>query len=217
MNKTSCELIGDLLPLYADKVCSEESRELVAKHISDCEKCRKELEIMEKPVNADFKDDIAVIKRIKRRMFIENVVTIIMISVFLLSVCNLGFLVVFTSDLPMGYYEYNLEDKICIEEDTDGNLWFVRKEGAKKSFFLLPDVYDENGNRLSTDEDFDKEKAVAVSYQMRIMLHEKMSNIYSSGEEKELLFNKNDRPKIQTIYYYDEDTDENIVLWERGE
>ena len=89
MNKTSCELIGDLLPLYADKVCSEESRELVAKHISDCEKCRKELEIMEKPVNADFKDDIAVIKRIKRRMFIENVVTIVMISVFLLSVCNL--------------------------------------------------------------------------------------------------------------------------------
>lgn len=217
MNRQDCKVISDLLPLYADNVCSEESRELVAKHITSCEKCRKELEIMEKPVEVNIKDDISVIKRIKKRMFIENIVTIVMISVFLLSVCNLGFLVVFTSDLPMGYYEYNLEDKICIEEDADGNLWFVRKEGAKKSFFLLPDVYDENGNRLSTDEDFDKEKAVAVSYQMRIMLHEKMSNIYSSGEEKELLFNKNDRPKIQTIYYYDEDTDENIVLWERGE
>jgi DNA-binding transcriptional MerR regulator len=78
--------------------------------------------------------------------------------------------------------------------------------------FPLKEIKEIIGN-----PDFDKEKAVAVSYQMRIMIHEKMSNIYSSGEEKELLFNKNDKPKIQTIYYYDEDTDENIVLWERGE
>ena len=217
MNKPACELISDLLPLYADGVCSEESKKEVAKHISECEKCRKELEIMEKPVEVNVGNDIAVIKRIKRRMFIENVVTMIMISVFLLSVCNLGFLVVFSSDMPMGYYEYNLEENIRIEEDADGNLWFVRKDGAKKSAFLLPDVYDENGNRLSTDEDFDRERVVACSYQMRIMIHEKMSNIYTSGEEKELLFNKNDKPKIKTIYYYDEYNDENIVLWERGE
>ena len=36
MNKQSCELIKDLLPLYADDVCSSESRAAVAEHIAEC-------------------------------------------------------------------------------------------------------------------------------------------------------------------------------------
>ncbi len=37
--KYSCNMIRDLLPLYADRVCSEESREIVAEHLSDCADC----------------------------------------------------------------------------------------------------------------------------------------------------------------------------------
>ncbi|MBR5344327.1 MAG: zf-HC2 domain-containing protein [Clostridia bacterium] len=35
-----CEVIRDLLPLYADEVCSENSRKLVETHISGCPECR---------------------------------------------------------------------------------------------------------------------------------------------------------------------------------
>ena len=42
----NCEIIKDLLPLYADDVCSEESRKLVAEHIAKCSECRAELEKM---------------------------------------------------------------------------------------------------------------------------------------------------------------------------
>lgn len=38
-----CKIIEDLLPLYHDGVCSEESRELVDEHLAQCEKCRKAL------------------------------------------------------------------------------------------------------------------------------------------------------------------------------
>ena len=42
--KLSCEIIRDLLPLYYDKVCSNDSSSLVEKHLAECPKCMKELE-----------------------------------------------------------------------------------------------------------------------------------------------------------------------------
>ena len=38
MNK-NCEVIRDLLPLYADDACSEESRRLVEGHLAECPDC----------------------------------------------------------------------------------------------------------------------------------------------------------------------------------
>lgn len=42
--KISCIVIRDLLPLYHDNVCSEESRELIEEHIKICQDCKTELE-----------------------------------------------------------------------------------------------------------------------------------------------------------------------------
>ena len=36
-----CNVIKDLLPLYVDDCCSEESTRLVAEHLDTCESCRK--------------------------------------------------------------------------------------------------------------------------------------------------------------------------------
>lgn len=41
-----CDIVRDLLPLYADGVCSPESRELVERHLSECAGCRAEYEAM---------------------------------------------------------------------------------------------------------------------------------------------------------------------------
>ena len=32
----NCKIIQDLLPLYCDRVCSEESAQLVEEHLADC-------------------------------------------------------------------------------------------------------------------------------------------------------------------------------------
>ena len=50
MNNVHCNIIRDLLPLYADGVVSEESRLLVEEHLEGCEACRKALEQMEQPL-----------------------------------------------------------------------------------------------------------------------------------------------------------------------
>lgn len=50
--KISCEIIRDLLPLYHDGVCSEESKELVEEHVAYCEECRAELAFMDENLQA---------------------------------------------------------------------------------------------------------------------------------------------------------------------
>lgn len=42
--KLSCGIIRDLLPLYEDEVCCEESREQVEEHLAECAECRALLE-----------------------------------------------------------------------------------------------------------------------------------------------------------------------------
>ena len=41
-----CGIIRDLLPLYIDEVCNEESKQAVENHLSECEKCRNYYESM---------------------------------------------------------------------------------------------------------------------------------------------------------------------------
>lgn len=47
MNK-DCNIVRDILPLYADDVCSEDSRQYVENHIVDCKECSEMLEKIKK-------------------------------------------------------------------------------------------------------------------------------------------------------------------------
>lgn len=45
--KLECDVIRDLLPLYAEKLASPASSALVEQHLAECPACRAELEQME--------------------------------------------------------------------------------------------------------------------------------------------------------------------------
>lgn len=47
--KLSCNVIRDLLPLYAENLTSEESNALVDEHLCGCDECAKQLGILKKP------------------------------------------------------------------------------------------------------------------------------------------------------------------------
>lgn len=44
--KMKCTVIQDLLPSYADNICSEDTKELVREHMAECEQCKEKLERM---------------------------------------------------------------------------------------------------------------------------------------------------------------------------
>lgn len=53
--KTDCNIIRDLLPLYADDACSDESRELVEEHLQECADCGSMLERLK---NSEIEDGL---------------------------------------------------------------------------------------------------------------------------------------------------------------
>ena len=45
MKKINCDIIQDLIPSYADEVCSCATKECVQEHIEECNQCKRQLEI----------------------------------------------------------------------------------------------------------------------------------------------------------------------------
>jgi anti-sigma factor RsiW len=43
----SCDIIKDLLPLYIDDVCSDDSKAAVEEHLAACDNCKAELKAMQ--------------------------------------------------------------------------------------------------------------------------------------------------------------------------
>lgn len=217
MSKTNCNLINDLLPLYADNVCSEESKSAVAEHIADCDKCRAQLEKMGRPISVNPAEDIAVMKRIKQRIRIEKIVVIGISAIVLFLALAVIYFFVFTVDYTMDYHNSNLAGNIAVKEDENGDLWFVRRNETCEACYMLPDLIDANGKHFS-DESFDKDNIVAFAYTLKVRGSTAIGNrsvVMGGIEEQELLFNKNDKPNIETIYYYDDTHDEMYALWER--
>lgn len=71
--KKECEIIRDILPLYADDACSDSSREIVEEHLKECPDCAAYLEqIRESEAEEELKDEKTLVirnqaKRFKRR------------------------------------------------------------------------------------------------------------------------------------------------------
>lgn len=60
-----CEIIEDLLPLYLDDACSEESKKAVREHLDSCEKCREKVEKWRYDYVVRMDEDEEVAKRLE--------------------------------------------------------------------------------------------------------------------------------------------------------
>ncbi|MBU3210555.1 DUF3955 domain-containing protein [Clostridium algidicarnis] len=106
--RLSCEVIGDLLPLYYDKVCSKESSLLVEEHLSDCPQCLDELQKLkinlENPNISEGKIKVmenisAKWKRDKRVAFTKGSM---LVSALAATTCFISFNVIGSKLLPDG-------------------------------------------------------------------------------------------------------------------
>ena len=68
--KLSCNVARDLLPLYHDGVCSDESRALVEEHLDGCPDCTGILKELQGEVELPHEspDDLAPLEQIRRNV-----------------------------------------------------------------------------------------------------------------------------------------------------
>lgn len=105
-NSASCPIVYDLLPLYIDGACSEESKRLVEEHLAGCAACKRKLEAMAgepgiPPAGEEFvapmlPEDAArqnrdraarrIIRRIKRRWLVSLLACLLLVPLAWLSV-----------------------------------------------------------------------------------------------------------------------------------
>jgi len=89
--KIDCNVIKDLMPLYIDDYCSEESKQLIDEHLKKCENCKTTFIHMTSPLpdedqiimeSSEIQDTKVIKKGIKkfRRLWIMSLIFIILLS-----------------------------------------------------------------------------------------------------------------------------------------
>lgn len=116
-----CGVIKDLLPLYADDICSEESRELVQEHLKECIECKEELETYKYNVGIGEVDDVKAVADFGRKLKKKNLVKIIVSVVLCVAVIVSAGYFVFVREFYVPYSEGILEYKIPVDGGID--IW----------------------------------------------------------------------------------------------
>lgn len=78
--KYSCGIIRDLIPLYCDKICSEDTVEAVEEHMRECQQCSQyyarmsQTELEQNPIDLEKYDQqqVASMKKVKKKMKMRN-------------------------------------------------------------------------------------------------------------------------------------------------
>ena len=80
--KKECQIVGDLLPLFAENMVSEASREFIEGHIKNCEACRYALAREEQDISVPAETDTKGLQGVKNCIR-KRTVFPVLLSVFL--------------------------------------------------------------------------------------------------------------------------------------
>lgn len=122
----SCNIIEDLMPLYHDEVCSEESKKLIEEHLKECNECRNYLkslrsENFQEKININTEEvKITALKELKKRLFRKNV-KVSIVSIFsVIAVFIISYPLIFKLELPIHYKD----GLIGVQQVEDNNVKF---------------------------------------------------------------------------------------------
>lgn len=91
MNKLPCELIEDLLPMYADQLTGSVTNDMIEEHLGSCESCTQKYERMKQPITEEAEreaKEIDFLKKTKQRN--KKKLLIWVSAVWLLAIAFLG-------------------------------------------------------------------------------------------------------------------------------
>lgn len=221
-----CNIVRDILPLYAEKLTSEESNIAIQQHLEQCEDCRKYLENMRKPIDCPTapKMEIDYMRKVKRSFkrrtyILAGVITaacIVLLGIFL------RFFIIgsplFLEDAPINYeWSYNADSKIYSihgnigRTDTSARIKVYEDKHNNqikiKIYEVMPSIFfstDEFSTEIPWDGEMDivwqgkyDQQVIMSSQYMSLVISE-----FKDGQYKELVnvFDMDGADIIQQIY-----------------
>lgn len=115
----SCDIIRDLLPLYAEDLVSDATRELVDDHLCGCDPCTKQLGILKKAAKLPVEVDTGGLKRLENLIRRKRIVTVMAAVLTVITV-----LLAATGWLNVTVYLDPENAVIAVEPQEDGSLWY---------------------------------------------------------------------------------------------
>lgn len=90
MSKVNCEIVRDIIPLYIDDACSEESRNLIEEHIKHCSECKKILELMnqddykvELDITSENRKAMEIVKKINNKIIRKQIMIAVVTAIII--------------------------------------------------------------------------------------------------------------------------------------
>ncbi len=127
--KYSCNVIKDLIPLYYDSACSQESKEIVEQHIEECQECRNYLEDLKKSSDVEkvfYNKELEVqkaksFKNFSKKMLYKSIqlVATVMMVIFIIVVLLLLLLVHYQKNNKNSYTDLSTYENTRSELFTD--------------------------------------------------------------------------------------------------
>ena len=115
--RNECNIIRDLLPLYAENMVSSDTSDFVEEHLKGCEACRKEYEKAKEPQPAQEISNAAPLLKLSRKLKVKRIQTIALTAVFMIALFVSAFAVL---DAPI-YLPYS-EGLVTLEQLGDKGM-----------------------------------------------------------------------------------------------
>ena len=140
--KMNCDVIRDLLPLYADEVCSEASKALVEEHLRSCESCEKELRIMrcgEPSAIAEEVNTAQAAQKAWKKNKLRNLLLGLLVAAILFGA---GYGLTVPNILPVDERYLRVDDVIYYPEQDEFTVKLTVLDGMKHNFIRYRQVGD---------------------------------------------------------------------------
>lgn len=211
--KVSCNVIRDLLPLYAEKLTSSDSNQLVEAHLTDCPECSRQLSMMQQaaPVPVEVGTGaLNKIRQVMRRRWVLTALTAVLLVVTL--VCQ-GVLL-----LDATVYLTPEQAVESVEVRENGDI-FIRSTGYVNGY---------SGTSMGESEDAwgivatsNLQKLCFGSRENSIVPYEELPELvkYDMSEEDYHFASGMTIPAgVKTVWYCDGNTGKaDTLLWGEGE
>lgn len=218
MTKTHCDLIQDLLPLYVDDACSEQSKLIIDEHVMECRECRDQLTAMKQSLfvtesHETAEQDKQAIQSLAKTWHKAKLYAWIKGGV-IATVCCI--LVIVSYQVLTKWRIVTVPAELIeiseVYQLADGSISYRLKVKDEYELTYISQTYDEQGNSYTVGyRPIIKRKINDnyVSYGINGSLH----RMYPE-KENEILFKLNNSSGVQAWYYGS--AEDRILIWEQG-